>query len=103
MAKIYAFIDTSSITSLQFSIEIAPMLEDILEDPDARIIFSDLPGGNIYIARYLKGHYYRNATIYHIGEFPRFNLSNLPTKGGFRDNESVIETLIQDADIVIKM
>lgn len=100
---VYAFIDVSSISASRFVVEVSPILEEILDDPEAHVIFSDLPGGNIYIARILKGHYYRNAIIYHTGETPRFNLSNLPTKGGFIDSNEVIGALIKDAEKVIRM
>ncbi len=103
VSKVYGFIDVTSITAVKFSVNIIPVLERILEDPNAQILFSDLSGGNIYISRYLREYYYRNAVLYHIGEKPRINLANLPMKGGFNTAKEVINALFRDADEIIQM
>jgi hypothetical protein len=101
--KTYGFIDESSIDISKFSVKITPILEKIIDRPDVCIIFSDISSGGVYINRFLKGHYYRNAVIYHVGDKPRINLSNLLTKGGFSDAENVKEAIIRDSDVLIRM
>ena len=90
--KIYGFIDDldNPCSSSTFQKRISPILEDILEDPYANIILSDLTQGGMFVAKFLKQRYYRNATLYHIGENPRINIAKLKTKGGFTSKEDCI-------------
>jgi len=69
-AKVYGFLaGEESVTAAKFLSNHTAVLEKILEDPHASILFSDLPGdGGVFIARYLRGHYYRNAVLYHLGD-----------------------------------
>lgn len=104
-AKVYGFLaGEEPVTAAKFLSNHTAALEKILEDPHASILFSDLPGdGGVFIARYLRGHYYRNAVLYHLGEFPRVNLADLPTQGGFSSPAELHEALTTAADEVIKM
>ncbi len=103
-SKIYGFVDEnllSPVTSAEFLKKYTSTLEEILEDPHAQILLTDLPGCGIYIARYLKERYYRNAVLYHVGGKPRVNIASLPTKGGFDNPEECKLQIIKNGDIVI--
>lgn len=102
MGKTYGFVDSSSFTSSQFS-SIASILEDILDEVDSKIILTDLGPGGVLVARYLKRRYYRNAVLYHIGDKPRVNIANLPTKGGFSSAKECLESVMNSSDSVIKL
>ena len=103
MSKTYGFIGMGFISSTRFMREIVPILEKITRDPDAYIIVSDLPGdGGTFISRYLKEIYYRNATVYHIGDKPRSNIAHLSTKS-FSDPDTLYHTLKIHSHKVIKM
>lgn len=85
-SPIYGIIvDTKQpISSDLFMKRYSELLEDILDDPDARIFLSDIGPGSIFVARFLKKRYYRNATLHHVGDKPRINIADLPLKGGFK-------------------
>ena len=83
--------------------EIAPILDRILENPDSQIILSDLSGGCIYVARYLKKKYYRKAILYHVGRDPRINIAEIPTKGGFATPKECREGIVNDSDVLVTM
>lgn len=95
---VYAIDGPEDLSSKNFSILYTATLEDILEDPEARIIITDKQGCGIFIARYLEKHYYRNAIIYHMGQEPRHNIAKLKTQGGFMSKAEITAQMINDSD-----
>ena len=98
--RIYAIDGPSDISARDFVRLYGPKLETILENPNAKILITDLSGVGIYTARYLISHHYRNAVLYHVGSKPRQNIANLDRVGGFKTQSEVRASMILDADEV---
>ncbi len=94
----YAIDGSEHLTSAEFIKLYSSKLEEILEDPNAHILLTDFPGCGIFLARYLKGHFYRNAVLYHVGNNPSINIANLLTKGNFVTREECRAQMINDSD-----
>lgn len=75
-----------------------PILEDLLQDPEASIFITDRPGCAIKVARYLKKHGYRKCWLYHLGKKPRHNLGSFPTRGGFSTLRDCRAQMLKDSD-----
>nr|QBK85939.1 MAG: hypothetical protein LCMAC101_05340 [Marseillevirus LCMAC101] len=96
-SRVYAINGPIDISSRDFIRLYGPKLESILEDPDASILLTDLPGVGIYTARYLLSQHYRNATVYHVGKKPRQNIANLNLRGGFKTPAEAKARMILDS------
>jgi len=98
--RVYAIDGPTDITTRDFIRLYGSKLESILEDPDASILLTDLPGVGIYTAKYLLSQHYRNATVYHVGKKPRQNIANLNLRGGFKTPAEAKAKMILDSDEV---
>ena len=96
--RIYAIDGPECISARDFIYLYGPKLERILEEPNAWIFLTDLPGVGIYTARYLLSQHYRNATVYHVGNEPRQNIANLNLAGGFETPDEAKSRMILDSD-----
>lgn len=72
------------------------MLQQVLEDPNSRV-FLDCSTQGIYAARYLVQSGYRNGVLYHLGQQPKVNICQFPTKGGFSSHQNMVEQMKKDA------
>ena len=100
-SRVYAIDGPEDFSVKDFLHFYSSKLEIILEDPDASILLTDLPGVGIYTARYLLSQHYRNATVYHVGEKPRQNIANLNLCGGFKTRSEAKAKMILDSDELI--
>ena len=104
-SRIYGIVVNKSrpISSELFIKKYSELLEEIMEDPDAKILLSDIGSGSIFVARFLKKRYYRNAILHHIGDKPRVNIANLPTKGGFTSHKECQRFIRKNSTDVIRI
>ena len=103
MNKTYGFISGGHpISSSKFIIKYTSILDEILDDPNASILLTDFRESDIFLARYLKEQQYRNATLYHVGSFPRINIAKLPTKE-YETVKDVKDAIIKKSDTIIRI
>lgn len=102
MSKIYSFIDDEDdlCTPERFVRKHHDTLVNIILDPYSKIIYCDLFPSGIFITKFLKNRFYRNATIYYLGKQPRYNPDNLPTKK-FKSKEKLLKSLKADSTEII--
>lgn len=99
--RTYAILGPVEISSRDYSLFYGPKLEEILSNPNARILITDQPGVGIYTARYLKSQHYRNCILYHVGDNPQHNIGMLNTRCGFSTVAESHAQMILDSDKVI--
>lgn len=101
--KIYGFLEEDEeklCTVERFVRKYNDLLENIISDPMSRIIYSDIYPSGMFITKFLKNNFYRNAIIYHLGKTPKYNPCSLTTKK-FKNKEKLLKSIIKDSTEII--
>lgn len=101
--KIYCIDGPTNISIQDFIKYYTPIIVELLDMPDIQILVTDLPGVGMYTCNFLKNNFYRNGTIYHVGDKPRHNICNFKTKGGYSSISDMIASMRLDATKIIDM
>lgn len=100
MGKIYAFIEKDEndlCSSRKFVRLYMDMIDDITQDSNNKIIFTDIYPSGVYIMKYLMLKKFANAIIYCKNE-PKYNPDGLPWKS-CKKKSKIKKYLLRDSDV----